>query len=214
MKLAGAILLVLPVVGAQAPLPELRIDATDGGSIVHIRNTYTQPLTAFQIELVDYPGSYFSHLTDEVISGGIPAGAERAYPMTNMLIGAAPDYVKVQAAIYADGSSSGIPERIAQLIDWRRAMLEADRELIRRLQKERADGASKSDVIADLKQWRAGLPPPDRGLRRSPSPDAARGAVAGAIKRLDTQSMEEVLAALRRDELVLAASKPSLTPAK
>ncbi|HYL74735.1 MAG TPA: hypothetical protein VEU96_11060 [Bryobacteraceae bacterium] len=47
-------------------------------------------MTAFQIELVDYPGSSFTHLEDEVLTGGIPAGAERAYPTTNMLIGVAP----------------------------------------------------------------------------------------------------------------------------
>ncbi|HYL74736.1 MAG TPA: hypothetical protein VEU96_11065 [Bryobacteraceae bacterium] len=38
MKLAAAVLCVLPAVAAQAPLPELRIDAAGGGSIIHIRN--------------------------------------------------------------------------------------------------------------------------------------------------------------------------------
>ena len=144
MKLAAAILCALPAVAAQTPLPELRIDAAGGGSIVHIRNVYSQPLTAFQIELVDYPGSSYSHLEDEVLTAGIPAGGDRTYPTTNMLIGAAPDYVRVQAAIYADGSTSGIQEKIAEIIARRRAMLETGRELISRLEKARANGTSKT----------------------------------------------------------------------
>ncbi len=213
MRLAAAILCVLPVVAAQAPLPELRIEAAGGGSIVHIRNIYSQPLTAFQIELVDYPGSAFSHLEDEVISGGIPAGAERAYPTTNMLIGAAPDYVKVQAAIYADGSTAGIPENIAEIVARRKTMLETERELISRLEKARASGASKDSLIADLRQWGASLLPSDRRVRLTLSQDGARTVVAGAIKRLGTESIDEALSGLQQDQQVLAASKPSLTAA-
>ena len=211
MKLAAAILCVLSALAAQAPLPELRIEAVDAGSIVHIRNTYSQPLTAFQIELVDYPGSSFSRVEEEIFSGGIPPGSERAYPTTNMLIGASPDYVKVRAAIYADGSTAGIPENVASVVDRRRAMLETGRELISRLEKARANGASKDTLIADLRKWGASLLPSDRRVRLTLSQDGARTMVAGAIKRLGTQSIDEALTGLQRDEQVLAASKPSPT---
>jgi hypothetical protein len=212
MKLAAAGLVA--VFAAAAQLPVLRIDATDGGSVVYIRNTNSQPLTAFQIELVDYPGSSFTQWQDEAASGGIPAGAERAYPTTNMLIGASPDYVKVQAVIYADGSSGGIPEKIAQLIARRGAMLETNRELIRRFEKTKAEGGAKADLIASLKQWSASLQPVGRGVRITATQDGARFAVAGAIARLDKSSIEDALSMLRREEQALAASKPSLAAAQ
>src|SRR5436305_11001727 len=97
-------------VSAAQPLPELRVEPTPGGSVLTVKNGGTEPLTAFLIELVDYPGSYYALWQDD-ISAPIAAGAEQRIPIANMTIGAVPDYVKLQAALFADGSSSGIPEK-------------------------------------------------------------------------------------------------------
>ena len=110
---------------AQAPLPSLLVEATDGGSAFVIRNTHSsQALTAYLIELVDYPGSSFAYSQDELAQGGssLGAGKQRRFPVPNMTLGAAPDYVKMRAALYADGSASGADDQVAQLRA-RRAML-------------------------------------------------------------------------------------------
>lgn len=64
-----------------------------------------------------------------------------AQPLTAYLIElvAVPDYVN------SDGSSSSIPENIAQFIERRRSVLETTRALIRRLE--------KGQSARDLKQW-------------------------------------------------------------
>src|ERR1700687_4235445 len=118
---------------AQVPLPELRIEPTAGGSIFYVKNVSSQPLTAWLIELVDYPGSSYSLWQDD-ISEPIPAGIEKRIQVANMTVCAVPHYVKIQAAIYADGASSGVPEKVAQFIERRRAILETTRELIHRLE--------------------------------------------------------------------------------
>ena len=105
---------------AQSPLTELRTEPTDGGSIFHIHNTGSQPLTGYLIELVNYPGSSYSLWQDEIASQPIPPGGDMQIRVANMTVGAVPDYVKLQAAIYADGSSSGIPEKVTQFIGRRR----------------------------------------------------------------------------------------------
>lgn len=117
------------VVGAAA-LPELRIDAIAGGSVLYVRNTSAQPLVTYLIELVDYPGSSFSMWQDEAVAPGV----ERRLQITNMTVGAVPDYVKVRAALYADGSSAGVPEKVTLLAGRRKAQFEAGRELARRLE--------------------------------------------------------------------------------
>ena len=54
-------MLPLLVLFAATALPDLRIEATDGGSALVVRNTHpTQALTAYLIELVDYPGSSYA----------------------------------------------------------------------------------------------------------------------------------------------------------
>ena len=62
---ASAILFILPAAAAEMPLPELRIEPANGGSILFVKNVSPQPLTAFLIELVDYPGSGFAMVQDE-----------------------------------------------------------------------------------------------------------------------------------------------------
>src|SRR5258708_6623324 len=120
-RFATALLLALSASAASPPLPELRVEATTGGSIFYVRNIGSQPLTAYLIELVNYPGSSYSLWQDEVGAEPILPGGEKRLPVTNMTVGAVPDYVKVQAALYADGTSSGIPEKVAQFIERRRS---------------------------------------------------------------------------------------------
>jgi hypothetical protein len=157
-KLA-ALLVSLPVLVAQPPLPGLRIEPTTGGSIFYVKNTASQPLTAYLIELVGYPGSSDSFWEDNNAAELIPAGVELRIPVANMTVGAVPEYVKVQAAIYADGTSSGIPEKVAQLVERRRFILETTRELIRRLEEAQSAGVAKTALIADLKEWSESMQP-------------------------------------------------------
>src|SRR5438874_1696918 len=111
-KWTAFLMLSLPAIFAQAPLPDLRVEAAPGGSVLYVRNTHSQPLTAFLIELVGYPGSSYALWQDDLLTGPLAAGSEKRIPITSMTVGAVPEYVKMQAAIYADGASSGIPEKV------------------------------------------------------------------------------------------------------
>lgn len=205
--IAPALLLVFAA-AAQPPLPELRTEPTDGGSIFHIRNTGAQPLTAFLIELVNYPGSSYSLWRDEIGAEPIKPGGEKSIRVANMTVGAVPDYVKLQAAIYADGTSSGIPEKVMQFVERRRFTLDTTRELIRRLEKAQPNGT----LIADLKQWSDSMPPPgkNRNSQAVINQVAAKGLIADTIAGLEVHSQDETLASLRASERALAASKPAL----
>jgi hypothetical protein len=198
-----AIALALPAVAAEVPPPELRVEPVAGGSIFYVKNVSSQPLTAWLIELVDYPGSSYSLWQDE-ISEPIPPGVEKRIPVANMTVGAVPDYVKIQAALYADGTSSGIPGKVNQLIERRRTVLETTRELIRRIE---------SGQVAGLKQWAESIPQPGRSNRNSNAAinnAAARALIADAITRIETQSAAGAITFLRTSERALAASKPPL----
>ena len=197
--LAIALLLAASAFAAQ-PLPELRTEATNGGSIFYVKNTGSQPLTAFVIELVNYPGSSYTLWEDEGGSTLIAPGAEKRIPVTNMTVGAVPDYVKLTAALFADGSSAGVPERATQIVDRRRVVKDTTREVIARLQKAQADSKPKAEVAADLKQWADSLQPARRVNRMSSEAihqAAARGVVEQAAKLLESHSVEETLAKLR-----------------
>ena len=210
--LAG-LLLALSASAAQTPLPELRIEPTTGGSIFYVRNNSPQPLTAYLIELVDYPGSSYSLWQDDVTTQPIPPGGEKRIPVTNMTVGAVPDYVKMRAALYADGSSAGIPEKVTQLVARRRTVLETTREMIGRLEKARSAGTAKDAVIADLRQWFDTLQPAGKGNGNSPAAlrqAAARSVVSEGAAQLRSGSVEDTLADLRAAERALAASKPAL----
>jgi hypothetical protein len=203
-KLTAVLLLALPVMAAEAPLPQLRIEPTGGGSIFYIHNAASEPLTAFLIELVNYPGSYYAFWQDDVTRPVAP-GADLRIQVGNMIVGAAPDYVKMRAALFADGSSSGIPEKVTALIERRRSVLATTRELIGRLEK----GAS----AGDLKQWAASIPEPTRANRTSQpaiNQAAAKSLIMDTAARLDGHSAANVLADLRASERALAASKPAL----
>src|SRR5215212_684264 len=123
-KWTASLLLPLSALAAQPPLPDLRVEAAPGGSVFFVRNAHSQPLTAFIIELVDYPGSSYILWQDDLLTGPLAAGAEKRIPVSSMTVGAVPDYVKIRAAVYADGTSAGIPEKVAHLLDRRRVMLQ------------------------------------------------------------------------------------------
>lgn len=210
--LATVLLVALAAAAAPAPLPELRIEATDGGSIFYVRNVGTQPLTAYLIELVNYPGSSYSLWRDEA-AAPIPPGGEKRIPVTNMTVGAAPEYVKMQAALYGDGTSSGIPEKAAQIVERRRFVLDTTRELIRRLEKAQSAGAAKAALIAELTEWSDSLAPAGKVNRNSQAAinqSAGRALIAETVAALGARSPGETLAGLRASESALAASKPPL----
>jgi hypothetical protein len=193
---ATALLLSLSAISAQPSLPELRTEPTTGGSIFYVRNVGPQPLTAYLIELVNYPGSSYSLWKDEIAADPILPGVEKRIPVSNMTVGAVPDYVKIQAALYADGSSSGVPEKIAQFIERRRSLLETTRELIRRLE--------KGQTAADPRQWADSLQAPGKS-KATINQIAARTLIAETAAHFD-----DALPHLRASERALAASKPAL----
>jgi hypothetical protein len=206
-KFAAVLLVALPAIAAEIPLPGLRIEPTAGGSIFYIKNNSTQPLVSYLIELVDYPGSSYSLWQDETVAEPIPPKGEKSIQVANMTVGAVPDYVKMQAALYAGGASSGIPEKVAQLLDRRRTTLETIRQLIARIDKAQTGGTPKSAAVADLKQWAETLQPAGKGNRNSPAAinqAAARSVIAATAARLDAQSLPESLAVLRAWERALA----------
>ncbi len=210
-KLAAAGLLVLTAAAADMPLPILRIEPTAGGSIFYVKNTSTQPVTAYLIELVNYPGSSYSLWGEEITGQPIAPGVEKKVSVSNMTVGAVPDYVKLQAAIFADGSSSGIPEKVTQIVERRRALLETTRELIRRLEKP---GVAKAALAADLAQWNDSLqsatPKPKRDSQAFINLNANRALIADTMGKLNRGTLEETLAGLHANERAMAASKPAL----
>lgn len=183
----------------QSELPALRVEANDAGSALIVKNRAAQPVTAFLIELVDYPGSSFVHL-EEDLGGAIAPGAEKRIQVSNMLPGAVPDYVKLQAAIFADGATAGVAERVMRLIERRRAALRTTRELIARLEK----GAT----AAELRQW-AESKQTGRGIDGIVT-GVERQAIEAAARRMERAPAGDVLEGLRRSERSLAASKPAL----
>ena len=198
---------------AAQPLPELRIEPVTGGSIFYVKNVGTEPVTAFLIELVNYPGSYYSMWQDDAAGDLIAPGVEKRIPVNNMTVGAVPDYVKLQAALFADGSSAGIAEKITQIVERRRFVLGTIREAISRIEKGQAASTPKATVVADFKQWGDSLRPPARANRTAQTTinqTAAAGIVGDAVAWLDSHSLDETLAKLRAGERSLAASKPAL----
>jgi hypothetical protein len=199
---------------AQAPLPVLRVEPATGSSILFIRNAAAQPpLTAFLIELVHYPGSYYQLWEDDIDSQAIAPDTEKRIPISNMTVGAVPNYVKVTAAIYADGTSGGVPEKITQLIERRRYTLQTTRELITRLDKAHAAGSSATSAATGLKQWADSLPALTRSTQNSQiaiNQSAAKTLIADTATQLGAHSLEETLSSLHASEAALAAGKPTL----
>src|SRR5688572_20300182 len=50
---------------AGRPCPEVKAEPVEEGSLIRIWHNQPQPLTAFLIEIVDYPGNRFAHMEDE-----------------------------------------------------------------------------------------------------------------------------------------------------
>jgi len=175
----------------QTPLPELKVEPTAGGSYFYLKNVASQPLTGYLIELVDYPGSHYSLSTDEAVGEPLAPGAEKKIRVSSMTVGAVPDYVKVRAAVYADGSTAGVPEKVAEFIERRKQSLAMTRELIGRLEKPGVTGG-------DLRQWGGSNNSTERGL------------IFETASQLDSHPAAEVFAGLRAREKALAESKPAL----
>ena len=197
--------LVAAAAAAAPPLPELRVEPTEGGSIFYIRNTGSQPLAGYLIELVNYPGSFYMLWQDEP-GAPIAPGAEKPMQVSNMIVGAVPDYVKLQAAVYEDGTTAGVPERVAQFIERRRAVLKTTRELIQRLDKP---GAARDALAAELKQWGNSIPTPtraNRGSQEGIDAAATRELIADTVAQLESQPPAHVLSALRLRERALAVA--------
>jgi hypothetical protein len=193
----------------QQPLPDLKIEATDGGSALLIRNLSTsQALTAYLVELVDYPGSSFAFSQDEIALGGepLPAGKQRRVPILNMTVGAAPDYMKMLAAIYADGSTAGSPEKVQQLVDRRRLYLTTIRDIIGKLEKKQG--------VRELREWASSIAESTSKTKRATpevvNPATVKALVYDVASRLEKQGAETVIASLQASESALAASKPAL----
>ena len=197
----------LTALAADVPLPDLKIDPKVGGSVFVVRNTASQPLTAFLIELVDYPGSNYFYWQD-IPTAPVAAGATLEIQTTNMTVGAVPDYVKMRAAVYADGSTAGVPARVTLLLGRRKALLETTREAIRRIEKAGSAEAAR----ADLTQWSSGMTPVPRNQRFAAAgvnQTAAQQLIGETVRSL-TGDTASVLARLRASEAQLAAAKPAL----
>ncbi|MCU1233586.1 MAG: hypothetical protein JWP63_1553 [Candidatus Solibacter sp.] len=200
MRLAAFVLAAASALAADAPLPVLRIEPTTGGSIFFVKNAAAPPLTGYLIELVDYPGSSYTLWQDELVGGDpIAPGAEKRIPVTNMTVGAVPDYVKLRAALFADGSTAGDSARVAQFIERRKALLATTRELIRRLESPTPDLRSMLDALQSV-------PRPKRDSQESVNQPAIRSLIA-TIEKLPAP---EALTRLRALERTLSASKPAL----
>ena len=205
-KLAAAWLLAVSACAAQS-LPELRIEAVPNGSVLYVKNGSTQPLTAFLIELVDYPGSAYSLWQDNVTSTPVAPGAELRIPISNMTVGAVPDYVKIRAAVYADGSTAGIPEKVTQMLDRRRAVLATTRDLIQRLEK----ASGKDAAITDLEQWTGSMPANrNRNSQAAVNQAAMRSLIGETVGKLRSGSVGDVVTGLKASEKALTESKPGL----
>lgn len=189
-------MLPLLVLFAATALPDLRIEATDGGSALVVRNTHpTQALTAYLIELVDYPGSSYAFSQDELAQGTEPLGAgkQRRIPILNMTVGAVPDYMKMRAAIFADGSTAGDEDKVSQLRARRKMMLATTREIIAR--------------AGDLKPLLDSIPVSNSKVKRS-APEVVDQASRRALiaEALSITSPDAVVASFRLREAAL--SKP------
>ena len=210
---AVALVLALPALGAEPPLPTLRIEPMTAGSVLFVKNVSTQPLTGYAIELVGYPGSFFALWRDEITGDPIAPGKEKRIQVSNMTVGAASDYVKVQGAIYADGSTAGVKDRLEILLDRRRFSLTTVRDLVRRMEAGVQAGMAKEAIAANLERAGEFLGPVgkmDRINAIQINRAAARDLISEAGAYLGLHSVDQTLVMLRRWEKTLAESKPAL----
>jgi hypothetical protein len=210
-KLTTALVMVLTLAAAQTLLPGLRVEPVSGGTNFYVKNTAAQPLIAFILELDGYPGSNYVLVQDESSAAPIAPGDEQRIHTSNMTPGAVPDYMKLQAAIFADGTSAGQPEKVAQLLEHRRAMLDTTRGLIERIEKAtKATGNDSAALVAELRQWSNSIPEPARRERTRPAginQIDSKNLIERIAKQLESSSLADVLAGLRASGSALAAGK-------
>jgi hypothetical protein len=219
-RFAATLLLAIPVfplhaLAAEAPAPALQIQADEaaGASIIHIKNTYSQPLAAVFIETLDSPDGSYSFTRDELGPGAIAPGTEKVIKVANPLPGASPNLTKVSAAIYEDGSTFGPPEKLKHVLDLRRARLSNTREIIQRIEADQKGGKDKDAIVADLRQWATTIvppPPPDMQPITDPAKTVKRNMVVVAAGQVGRSGIEAELSSLKKTESELASSKPGL----
>ncbi len=183
------------VFAADVPLPTVSAEpAGDSGSVIRVRNTGSAALTAFVVEMVDYPGNRFGMAQDLIWEKPVPPGETAEYKTGAMMPGSAPEYLKARAAVYADGSTAGLPEKVAMLLDVRRRTLRGIRAVLARM----GDRVDAVLLRADLRSWKDTV-------------DGDTGLVAGiVIEQLKQASASEVRDDLREREKFLSGSKPAL----
>jgi hypothetical protein len=208
---AAALLLALPAAGAEPLLPQLRIEPTTGGSIFFVKNVSAQPLTAYLIELVDYPGSFYQLWQDEITGEPIAPAKEKRIPVANMTVGAVPDYVKIQAAVYADGTTAGVAEKVAILLGRRKFSLDTVHDMLRRVEAGKAANTPKEAISANLRQAAEFMllsAKVDKASAIWVNQAAGRALFSDGASYLDKHSLEETLANLHAWEKAIAESKP------
>src|SRR4051794_4176050 len=99
-RIAASILAGVVAVMASTPCPEVNAEPVDDGSLIHIRHNQPHLLTAFLVEIVDYPGNHFSRMQEDLFRPGTAAGEEKRIVVRGLMPGTVPDYLKVTAAIY------------------------------------------------------------------------------------------------------------------
>lgn len=207
--------LPLMALAADAPIPALRVEAeaNGSGSVFNVKNTYSQPLTALFIELVDFPSDTYAFTRDELGAGAIAAGTEKTIRVANPTPGTAPANVKVTAAVYADGETAGAPDKVKHILNLRKGRLENTREMIQRIEKDQKEGKDKDAIVADLRQWATTIvppPPPDMQPITDPAKTVKRNMIALAASNIAKAGVDGVLTGLKKTEGELAASKPGL----
>jgi hypothetical protein len=205
-------LLAFPIVAADAPLPELHVEADPSGSVLTVKNPYSKALNALLIEIVEAsPAIDFTR--DELGPNAIAAGAEKKLRVTNTAFGETPGNVKIVAAIYEDGSTVGAPEKVNHILNLRRARLKNTREIIQRIEDGRKSGKDKDAIVADLRQWALTIvPPPPPGMQpiTDPAKTMMRNMVVVTAGQVNTKGIDAELSVLKLTESELAGSKPAL----
>ena len=176
----------------QPQMPEIRIEPTETGSVVHIHNPTTQALTAVCLATADHP------LWEDEIREPIPPGGEKSVVFSH------PGPVKVQAALYADGTSWGDAGLVGQLVELRRFELTTARDLIKTLQKAQQMNTPKATVVGDLKVQAD-------ALKVQPNEESAEDLILRTIGQLNgTKSYSDVLVDLLKEESNIATSRPEV----
>jgi hypothetical protein len=149
----------------------------------------TQPLTAVCLATAENP------FWEDEIREPIPPGAEKRIEISH------PGAVKVQAALYADGSYAGDRQMSGPLREMRQFTLDTARDLIVTLQKAQKLNTPKATVVGDLKVQAD-------ALRVQANRQAAQALILRTISQLNgTKSYSEVLVDLLKEESDIATSK-------